>query len=111
MPQTPAHHCVPCEGGVPALTPAQAQQRMSSLAARWALVEDNHALAADFEFNNYFRTLAFVNAVAYVAINEDHHPDISFGYRSAHIRYATHAVGGLSDNDFICAAKIDDLLN
>lgn len=102
--------CVPCEGGVPALDLAAATKLKEQLAPRWQLSEHGKALQADFEFRNYFLTLAFVNAVAYVAIQEDHHPDISFGYKTCHIRYATHAVQGLTENDFICAAKIDALL-
>lgn len=103
-------HCVPCEGGVPPLSPDQARAQLCALNARWKLAEDHHALVADIEFSNYFRTLAFVNAVAYIAITEDHHPDLAFGYRSVHIHYTTHAIHGLSDNDFICAAKVDALL-
>lgn len=110
MPDLATRHCVPCEGGVPPLDPEQAREHLRQLNGRWQTVENYHALAANFEFSNYFRTLAFVNAVAYIAITEDHHPDITFGYRAVHIRYTTHAIGGLSDNDFICAARIDALL-
>lgn len=110
MPDLATRHCVPCEGGVPPLDPDQAREQLRALDCRWKLAEDHHALVANVEFSNYFRTLAFVNAVAYIAITEDHHPDITFGYRTVRIRYSTHAIGGLSDNDFICAAKIDGLL-
>lgn len=102
-------HCVPCEGGVPPLNAAQTEERRAQLNTRWRVTEEGKALEADFQFNNYFRTLAFVNAVAYLAVKEDHHPDLSFGYNTLHVRYSTHAIGGLSDNDFICAAKIDAL--
>lgn len=102
-------HCVPCEGGVAPLDKTQAEEKQAQLAARWYLTDDAKALEADFQFNNYFRTLAFVNAVAYIAISEDHHPDLSFGYNTLHISYSTHAIGGLSDNDFISAAKVDAL--
>lgn len=104
-----SRHCVPCEGNVPPLTLEQARDHLKALDPRWKLTEDHKALEADFEFSNYFRTLAFVNAVAYIAIHEDHHPELSFGYRNLHVRYSTHAIGGLSDNDFICAAKVDAL--
>lgn len=63
-----------------------------------------------FTFKNYYHTLAFVNAVAWIAHQEDHHPELSFGYKQCRVRYTTHAVGGLSENDFICAAKVDRLL-
>lgn len=102
-------HCVPCEGGVPPLNTDQARTRLAALDDRWKLAENDTALVAELKFSNYFRTLAFVNAVAYVAISEDHHPDLSFGYNTLRIRYSTHAIGGLSDNDFICAAKVDAL--
>jgi len=102
--------CVPCEGGVEPLTADQAQALLKQLDARWQLLDDGKKIAANFEFKNYFRTLAFVNAAAYIAISEDHHPDISFGYKNAAFEFSTHAIGGLSENDFICAAKVDALL-
>ncbi|MEO6564242.1 MAG: 4a-hydroxytetrahydrobiopterin dehydratase, partial [Nitrosospira sp.] len=63
-----------------------------------------------YNFNNYYQTMAFVNAVAWVSHREDHHPDITVGYNKCRVEYTTHAVNGLSENDFICAAKIDTLL-
>lgn len=62
------------------------------------------------DFKNYYETMAFVNAVAWIAHREDHHPDISFGYKQCRITLSTHSIGGVSDNDFICAAKINALL-
>ena len=103
--------CVPCEGGVPPLTRDQANTLKKKLGPHWHLRPDAKELVAEFEFRNYFRTLAFVNAVAYMAIQQDHHPDVTFGYRNAVIHYTTHAIGGLSENDFICAAKVDALLH
>jgi pterin-4-alpha-carbinolamine dehydratase (EC 4.2.1.96) len=67
------------------------------------------AITRTFHFKNYYRTVAFVNAVAWIAHSENHHPDIAFGYKTCTIRYTTHAIGGLSENDFICAAKINAL--
>ncbi len=67
-------------------------------------------IAKTFIFKDYFQTTAFVNAVAWIAHEEDHHPDIEFSYKKCRIRYSTHAIGGLSENDFICAAKINRLL-
>jgi 4a-hydroxytetrahydrobiopterin dehydratase len=101
--------CIPCEGGT-ALSAAAAEALHKKIHTRWRLLKDAKKLEASFEFKNYFRTIAFVNAVAYIAIREDHHPDISFGYKSALVSFSTHAVDGLSDNDFICAAKVDALL-
>ena len=103
--------CLPCEGGVPALEPAAALALQAQLHARWQLDSQARELAADFEFRNYFRTIAYVNAVAYVAMQEDHHPQIDFGYKQARIRWWTHAVNGLTENDFICAAKVDALID
>jgi 4a-hydroxytetrahydrobiopterin dehydratase len=102
--------CIPCEGGGKPLGADEASALAKQLAGRWQLLEGAQKIEAKFEFKNYFRTIAFVNAVAYIAIDEDHHPDIAFGYNSCTVAYSTHAVGGLSENDFICAAKIDRLL-
>lgn len=104
--------CTPCEGkNLKPLDRAAAESLMKQLGPHWQIGADARTLAADFEFKNYFRTLAFVNAAAYIAIREDHHPDIRFGYKTAHFEYSTHAIGGLSENDFICAAKIDALMD
>jgi len=62
-----------------------------------------------YRFKNYYETMAFVNAVVWVAHREDHHPDLEVGYNRCTVRYSTHAVGGLSENDFICAAKVEAL--
>lgn len=75
----------------------------------WELVEDGHAISKTFAFDDYYRTMAFVNALAQVAHREDHHPDLSVHYNRCVVRYSTHDVGGLSENDFICAAKADAL--
>jgi 4a-hydroxytetrahydrobiopterin dehydratase len=63
-----------------------------------------------FTFKNYYETMAFVNAVAFIAHREDHHPDLEVGYKTCRVTYSTHDVGGLSENDFICAAKVNALL-
>lgn len=67
-------------------------------------------IAKSFEFKNYYQTMAFVNAVAWIAHSEGHHPDLEVSYRSCRVSYTTHAIGGLSDNDFICAARVDALI-
>jgi 4a-hydroxytetrahydrobiopterin dehydratase len=102
--------CIPCEGGVKALDADTTAALHQSVNARWKVIEDGKKITATFEFRNYFRTLAFVNATAYVAIQEDHHPDISFGYNTATVAFSTHAADGLTENDFICAAKLDALI-
>ena len=69
----------------------------------------NGELVKTYAFKNYYETMAFVNATAWVSHREDHHPDLEVGYRQCCVRYSTHAIGGLSENDFICAAKVDSL--
>jgi 4a-hydroxytetrahydrobiopterin dehydratase len=102
-------HCRPCEGGVQPYAREQAQAALAQLADDWRLIEDGKAIRREFSFRNFFRTMSFVNALAHVANTEDHHPDLSVGFNYCHVRFSTHAIGGLSENDFICAAKIDRL--
>jgi 4a-hydroxytetrahydrobiopterin dehydratase len=83
-------------------------QRHLADAPGWALVDGS--IEKTFRFEDYHRTMAFVNAVAWIAHREDHHPDIAFSYNRATLRFNTHSVGGISLNDFICAAKVDALL-
>lgn len=76
----------------------------------WQITEHGKALQKTVRFDNYYQTMAFVNALAFIAHHEDHHPDLSVHYNRCEIRFSTHDVGGLSINDFICAAKTDALL-
>lgn len=103
-------HCKPCEGGVDPLTADQAASLLGDLHDDWALNADNNEISRTYRFKNYYQTMAFVNALAWIAHAEDHHPDLEVGYNRCHVRYSTHAIGGLSENDYICAAKIDALL-
>jgi 4a-hydroxytetrahydrobiopterin dehydratase len=100
--------CVPCEGGAAALTLAQAQALLQQTPG-WSLSDDAKEIHRVFEFKNYYQTMAFVNALAWVAHQEDHHPDLEVGYKRCRVRYSTHAMEGLSENDFICAAKLNAL--
>ena len=102
--------CKPCEGGVEPLDPSAAGALLGELHHDWQLGDDGKSIERDFEFPGYGRTMAFVNAVAWIATVEGHHPDLRVGYGNCHVLYTTHAIGGLSDNDFICAAKIDRLV-
>ena len=102
-------HCVPCEGGVAPLTREQSQQLMKQLHTDWQLSDDNKSIKRALKFKNFYHTMSFVNALAHVANKEDHHPDLEVGYNYCNIRFNTHAIGGLSENDFICAAKMDAL--
>ncbi len=107
--------CVPCHGGVSALRAAEAQKMMSRLLSAgpgkdgWQLIEDGKAIKSEFKFADFYRAMSFANAVAHVANAEDHHPDIECGWGYVRVRYQTHSIGGLHENDFICAAKIDAL--
>ena len=101
--------CAPCEGGVAPLQPAAATALLQQLHVDWGLGADAKSLQRAYKFRDFFRTMSFVNAVAHIANVEDHHPDLEIGYNYCRINYATHSIGGLSENDFICAAKIDRL--
>jgi 4a-hydroxytetrahydrobiopterin dehydratase len=98
--------CTPCEGGVAPLTPQQVGPMLKGLDG-WQL--DGAMIAKTFKFANYYQTMAFVNAAAWVSHREDHHPDMHVGYNECRVSYITHAINGLSENDFICAAKLDAL--
>ena len=93
----------------PALNSADAASRLEQLDG-WHICDDGKSIHRTFEFKNYYRTMAFVNAVAWIAHSEDHHPDMAVGYNRCGVRFSTHSAGGLSENDFISAAKIDLLL-
>jgi len=102
--------CKPCEGGVSPMTQDEANEMLSQLNDDWQLQAEPIEIQRTFKFKNYYHTIAFVNALAWIAHQEDHHPDIEVSYNRCLVRYSTHAIGGLSENDFICAAKIDALL-
>ncbi len=99
--------CKPCEGGVDPLKPRQAEQRLEQLPG-WQ--RNDATIAKQFEFKDHHHAMAFVNAVAWISHAENHHPEMVVGYNTVNVSYTTHAIGGLSDNDFICAAKVDALL-
>jgi len=104
-----AQHCVPRKGkdaGVDAGTVAGYLEDLPG----WTKASDGGSIAKTFKFTDYFHTMAFVNAVASIAHREDHHPDLEVHYNRCVVQYSTHDVGGLSLNDFICAAKVEDLL-
>jgi 4a-hydroxytetrahydrobiopterin dehydratase len=92
------------------MTREAAGNLMSQLDDGWNLADDGLEISRDFQFKDFHQTMAFVNAVAWIAHREDHHPDLEVGYGHCRVRFSTHAVGGLSQNDFICAAKVDELL-
>lgn len=109
MSELATRHCKPCEGGTPALTRQEVQKLLGEVKG-WSVDADDKVLSQTFQFKNYYETMAFVNAVAWIAHRQDHHPDMEVSYKTCVVRYMTHAIGGLSDNDFICAARVDALL-
>ena len=104
-----AQHCQPRHGAQDALDAAQAATLLRQLAG-WELHAHGKAIAKDFRFADFHHTLGFINAVGFMANQEDHHPDIEAGYGHCRVLWSTHDVGGLSLNDFICAARIEALL-
>ncbi|MHB8622339.1 MAG: 4a-hydroxytetrahydrobiopterin dehydratase [Sulfuricaulis sp.] len=101
-----------CKPSAPG-TPPMSRDRAADLIQKtpgWSLNPAASEISRTFKFKNYYETMAFVNALAWVAHREDHHPDIEVGYNRCHVRFSTHTVKGLSENDFIGAAKLNALL-
>lgn len=104
-----SQHCQPRKGAENALNTAQITELLAQLPG-WTVTADGKAIVKDFKFADFHRTLGFINAVGFMANHEDHHPDIEAGYGHCHLLWSTHDVGGLSLNDFICAARVEALL-
>jgi len=100
--------CVPCEGGTPPLFKEKAQEYLAQVKG-WELDDGGKQIKKQFSFPIYIAGIEFVQKVAQIAENEGHHPDLSVGYQKVTVTLTTHAIGGLSDNDFIMAAKIDQI--
>lgn len=100
--------CVGCEGGIPPLDKDEISQLLSQVAG-WEVSIDGKCINRSYKFENFYHTMAFVNAIAWIANQEGHHPDLEIGYNYCHVKFTTHAVDGLTQNDFICAAKINKL--
>lgn len=100
--------CVPCEGGVDPLSREEAEKLLAEL-NDWALIDDAHLLAKSFHFKDFVESINFVNKVAAIAEEEGHHPDLTISYSDVGVELMTHAIEGLSENDFILAAKIDEI--
>ena len=98
--------CKPCEGGVPPLRQDEIKGLLERLNG-WDLA--GNEIAKTFRFKNHYETIAFVNAIAWLSHRENHHPLLEVSFNQCCVRYTTHAIGGLSENDFICAAKVDAL--
>lgn len=103
-----AEHCQPLSGDQHRLSHEHLHVLLALL-PDWSLIENGAAIGRTFRFSDYYRTLAFVNALAFVAHREDHHPDLGVHYDRCVVRYSTHDAGGLTRNDLICAAKAEQL--
>lgn len=101
-------HCIARRGIEHRLGEARIHELLPDVPG-WELAEEGKALTRTFAFKNYYRTMSFVNALAHMANREDHHPDLGVHYDRCVVRYSTHDVGGLSENDFICAARAQAL--
>ena len=92
------------------LEPGEARALLPQVGG-WSVSEDCRSIWREFGFSNYYETMAFVNAIAWLAHREDHHPDLVVSYKRCEVRLSTHSIDGLSRNDFICAAKLNALLD
>ena len=101
--------CTPCEGGIPPMTLEEAREMQKEVPS-WEVIDDGQAIRRLFNFSNHYEVMAFANAVAWISHREDHHPSMTVGYSRCELVYSTHAVEGLTENDFICSAKVDALL-
>ncbi len=98
--------CKPCEDGVAPMTQEQITRMLTKIEG-WSY--GNGVVTRTYHFPNYWQTMAFVNATAWISHREDHHPDITVGYNQCRVDYCTHSIKGISENDFICAAKVNAL--
>lgn len=102
-------HCIPRKGADHVIQGDQCAEMLHELAG-WNTTADGKEIVKDFRFPDFYRTIGFVNALAYMANREDHHPELEVGYGHCRVHWSTHDVGGLSLNDFICAAKTELLV-
>ena len=108
-PELTGKRCLPCEGGIPKLSPEQVREYLAAV-PDWKLTADGQRIRREWRVKNFTTALDFFNRVGRIAEEEGHHPDLHLtGYRNVAIEISTHAVGGLTENDFILAAKIDRL--
>lgn len=101
--------CIPCEEGGPPLIPEKAEELLSELNPEWMLIDGGRMLARTFHFDNFMGPMNLANKIAEIAEAEGHHPDLTIGWGSLGVELMTHSIGGLSENDFIVAAKIDQI--
>jgi 4a-hydroxytetrahydrobiopterin dehydratase len=91
------------------LNPAEAKEQMASLNSEWVLSEDNMSISREFKFKGYYKTIAFVNVLAWIAQEEKHHPDLEVNFGRVFVKFTTHDVDGISQNDFNCAKRVDQI--
>ena len=100
--------CKPIPKGTPPFGLEQATELLREI-PEWTLNDSSTSISREFRFKDFHQTMAFVNAVAEIVHQTDHHPDLEVGYNRCKVTFSTHSIGGLSDNDFICAARINSL--
>ena len=101
--------CEPCQGGTPVLDAATARQMMDQLTG-WTLSDDGTAITRRFEFKGFAKAVEMANLAAWLGNKQGHHPDIAFGWGYCAVTFTTHEAGGLTRNDFVCAARLDALV-
>jgi 4a-hydroxytetrahydrobiopterin dehydratase len=99
-------HCRPCEGATDPLSTGETERLLGEVTG-WSLDPPGRSISRLFGFKDFYETIAFVNRVAWIANQQDHHPELEVSYQSCRVRYSTHAIRGLSENDFICAARVN----
>lgn len=101
--------CVPCEGGVPPLPQAEVRDLLTKV-PDWTLADDGKTISRRFDFKGFAKPVEMANLAAWLGNKQGHHPDIRFGWGYAEVHFTTHAADGLTENDFICAARLDALI-
>lgn len=101
-------NCIPCQGGIPPLNQEEAEHLLAQTPG-WSLIQDGTRLERRFSFKSFAAALEFVNRVGEISEQEGHHPDICLGWGYANVVYYTHKIGGLHENDFVMAAKVNEL--
>lgn len=99
-----------CDANASLLSQQEIPAHLKEISPEWQLAEDAGSISRIYKFKNYYDTMSFVNVVAMVAHRQDHHPEMTVTYNTCRVEYSTHSAGGLTLNDFICAAKVDGIL-
>ena len=105
------HHCKPCNGELPALSASEAAALAAKIDPQWQVSESGDAIRRRFTFKGYAKAVYLANLCSWLADKEGHHPDIAFGWGYCEVTLTTHDLGGLSENDFVWAARLDAMLD